>query len=56
MCVGDFIIFGEERQVEVYGKALAPTRNMTRLSCAIYKTHSVGWVKWFMCIAHDDMD
>ena len=56
LCIGDFIIFGEERQVEVYGKGLAPTRNMTRLSCAIYKTHSVGWVKWLMCNAHDDTD
>ena len=28
LCIEDFIIFGEERQVEVYGKGLAPIRNM----------------------------
>ena len=45
-----FIIFGEERQVEVYGKDLAPTRNMTLFviwlvelseSCAI---HMMIWI------------
>ena len=40
--MGDFIIFGEERQAEVYGKDLAPSRNMTRLSCNIQ--NSFGWL------------
>ena len=38
-----FIIFGEERQVEVYGKGLAPTRNMMRfVMCNIQD--SFGWL------------
>ena len=38
-----FIIFGEERQVEVYGKGLAPIRNMMRfVMCNIQD--SFGWL------------
>ena len=56
LCIGDFIIFKEERQVEVYGKGLASTRNMTRFVMEMVKTHLVGWVKWIMYNAHDDME
>ena len=48
--------FGEERQVEIYGKGLAPTRNMTRFVMCNIQDSFVGWVKWIMCNAHDDMD
>ena len=41
-----FIIFGEERQVEVYGKGLDPTKNMSHMThfvmCNIQDSYLVG--------------